>query len=252
MSLNKRRLLIISFSLATSVIIIMLLLYLGIIRFNYPSLTQFPIQGVDVSHHQGSIDWLQLKSPSIRFAYIKASEGATFKDAEFKNNWQGAVTANVVPGSYHFFTLCKSAREQANNFISAAAWSKTDGLPPAVDLEFGGNCSKLPSRRAFHRQLQLFLQIIENEWGCRPVLYVTREFYDYYDISTYSAYPLWLRNIFKKPNLGTKKPWQLWQFANRARLPGVNTYIDLNAFNGGSDQFTRFHCRKPDNNQLEN
>ena len=56
-----------------------LLLDRGIVRFNYPDLQTYPIQGVDVSHHQGEIDWAQLKGPAVQFAYIKASEGATFR-----------------------------------------------------------------------------------------------------------------------------------------------------------------------------
>jgi lysozyme len=106
---------------AISAAVIALLLYRGIVRFNYPDLRTYPIQGVDVSHHQGEIDWTQLQGPAVQFAYIKASEGATFRDAQFAANWQGAVTAGVTPGAYHFFTLCRSGAEQARNFFAALA-----------------------------------------------------------------------------------------------------------------------------------
>jgi lysozyme len=149
------------------------LLHQGIVRFNYPSFGRYPVQGIDVSHHQGRIDWTKLKGARSQFAYIKASQGATFRDSSFTWNWNGALAAGVVPGSYHYFSLCGNGAEQATNFIAAAAWTKVVGLPPAVDLEFRGNCGRRPSVAEFSAELQKFLELVETEWGCRPVLYVT-------------------------------------------------------------------------------
>jgi len=71
-------------------------IYLGLARLNHPRLSEFPVQGIDVSHHQGEIDWARLAGPRVRFAYIKASEGATFRDPRFVANWRGAAT--LLPG----------------------------------------------------------------------------------------------------------------------------------------------------------
>ncbi|HJY76666.1 MAG TPA: GH25 family lysozyme [Burkholderiales bacterium] len=218
------------------------LLYAGFIRFNYPSFERHPVQGVDVSHHQGSIEWSVLERSPAQFAYIKASEGATFKDPRFDENWKGALAASVVPGAYHYFTLCKSGAEQAANFVSAAAWTRSHGLPPAVDLEFGGNCSQRPSADEFASELRSFLDAVEQEWGCVPVLYVTQEFHRHYIANRFSSYPIWVRDIFRQPRLEDGRQWRLWQFANRGRLTGVGAFIDLNVFNGSIADFAAFRC----------
>src|SRR5262245_30195209 len=218
------------------------LLYAGFIRFNYPSFERHPVQGVDVSHHQGRIDWSVLQRRQTQFAYIKASEGATFKDPRFHENWKGALATGVVPGAYHYFTLCKSGAEQAANFVSAAAWTKPHGLPPAVDLEFGGNCIRRPSVDEFASELRSFLKAVEREWGCAPVLYVTQEFHDRYTANRFWPYPMWVRDIFKRPRLEEGRDWRLWQFANRGRLAGVQTFLDLNVFNGSISDFAAFRC----------
>jgi lysozyme len=205
-------------------------LYQGFIRFNYPSLEDFPVQGVDVSHHQGRIDWAALKGRKVGFAYIKATEGATFRDSMFAANWLAASTAGVVPGAYHFFTLCRSGADQAANFLAALGPGSAGQLPPAVDLEFGGNCSRRPSKAQFETELRVFLERVEQGLGCRPLLYVTQDFYLPYVAGSFSGYP-WMRNIYREPVLAAGERWTLWQFANRGRLPGVRTFIDLNVFN---------------------
>ena len=240
----KNKIVLTVVTLVSSAVIFLFLVYQGILRFNYPSMERFPVQGIDVSHHQGNIEWNKLKSPQAQFVYIKASEGVGFKDARFTLNWKRAFAAGVVPGAYHYFSLCKPGAQQAMNFITAAAWSKSDGLPPAIDLEFGGNCSRRPSLETFRIELQDFINHVENEWGCPALLYVTRDFYDNYALATWNTRSLWVRDIYKQPHLEAGKPWKFWQFANRDRLPGINTFVDRNVFNGKAEEFSAYRCKR--------
>ena len=73
--------------------------------------------GIDVSTHQGAIDWAAVAGDGIDAAYVKASEGATFEDDRFAENWAGAKAAGLEVGAYHFFTLCKEGEEQAANLL---------------------------------------------------------------------------------------------------------------------------------------
>ena len=75
----------------------------GAIRLNYPDKKEFPIRGIDVSHHQGHIDWKKLAAQDVSFAYIKATEGEDFLDEDFKYNWSSAEDAGILPGAYHYF-----------------------------------------------------------------------------------------------------------------------------------------------------
>src|SRR6516165_7639969 len=89
--------------------------------FLYPQLETgwlwHDVIGVDVSGHQGDIDWLSLAAGGVAFAYIKATEGGDFRDKQFQKNWDGARTAGMLRGAYHFFTQCRSGADQATNFI---------------------------------------------------------------------------------------------------------------------------------------
>ncbi len=56
--------------------------YEGILQCNNPPSHSFPVRGVDVSHHQGTIDWPVIAGQGIRFAYMKATEGGLRDTAE--------------------------------------------------------------------------------------------------------------------------------------------------------------------------
>jgi lysozyme len=83
----------------------------------------YEVKGVDVSHYQGEIDWLALRKSGVRFAYIKATEGASLRDPRFAENWQRSHDAGIARGAYHYFLLCKSGAEQAANFIATIPWA---------------------------------------------------------------------------------------------------------------------------------
>ena len=64
----------------------------------------FDVHGIDVSHHQGSIDWSAVAGDDVGFAFIKATEGGDHIDRRFEENWIGAAKAGIPRGAYHFFT----------------------------------------------------------------------------------------------------------------------------------------------------
>src|SRR3954453_3275956 len=138
----------------------------------HPSERHYPSQGIDVSHHQGHIAWAKLPRQGVDFAYIKATEGADYVDRRFSINWRAAHAVGIRRGAYHFFTLCRSGRDQAAHFLSHVP-AEAAALPPAVDLEFPGNCKRRPSQAKFHKELGDFLRIVEARYGKHAVLYLT-------------------------------------------------------------------------------
>jgi len=213
-------------------------LYFGILRFNYPDRKRFPIRGIDVSHHQQSIDWGKLRHENVRFAFIKATEGGDFKDSLFVHNWHQAQHAKIVRGAYHFFTFCKPGKEQAQNFIETVP-KEPHTLPPVIDLEFGGNCQARPSRQAFLKELTDYIDEIERVYHQAPMFYLTYEFYDQYLQGELEAYSIWIRDIFKYPRLQDQRKWDFWQYSNRGKLKGIETFVDLNVFHGDEIHFMK-------------
>ena len=215
------------------------LFYKGYLRFNYPSDTEFPVKGIDVSHHQGIIDWSAVKNEGIRFAYIKATEGGDFVDEKFTPNWQQAKAAGIDVGAYHFFTFCRSAKDQARNFIANVPASAMD-LPPVIDLEFGGNCKPTLSDTAMLQKIDSLQELLYQHYKQRPVFYVTNDFYQRYLLNQFPDNPLWYRDIYHQPQIADKRHWHFWQYANRGHLNGISTYVDLNVFAGSSEEYEGF------------
>ncbi len=202
-----------------------LALWFGSGRWN-PSERDFPNQGIDVSHHQGVIEWPLLPAQGVDFAYIKATEGGDHRDRRFAANWAGARNAGIARGAYHFFTLCRSGAEQAANFIAAVPIDP-DALPPAVDLEYMGNCGGRPRIADFHSELAVYIRAVEAHYRKPVLLYLTEEFDSAYRVSARVARPLWLRSLVFEPDFGAR-PWTVWQVSNFRRLRGISGRVDWN------------------------
>jgi lysozyme len=192
----------------------------------HPSDAAWPRQGIDVSHHQGAIDWPALPAQGVDFAYIKATEGGDHRDRRFAENWRAARAAGIPRGAYHFFTLCRPGADQAANFIAAVP-AEPDALPPAVDLEYMGNCEGRPDVAGFHRELAIFLAAVEAHYGKPALLYLTGEFDAAFQVSARVNRPLWLRSLVFEPRFGAR-PWTLWQVSNFRRLDGIAGRVDWN------------------------
>lgn len=214
------------------------LLYNGYIWFNNPDRDRFPVRGIDISVHQGAIDWQEVQKSNFQFVFIKATEGMDFKDTYFRENWVNAKKIGLVRGAYHFFTFRSAGSDQARNFTDSVP--REDGcLPPVIDIEFGGNSKVIPDRAKFNRELQDFITIIEEHYRQKPIFYVTYEAYDKYITGDYAEYKIWIRDILKYPRLKDKRDWVLWQYSSRGRVKGFSTLIDLNVFKGDRNDFER-------------
>lgn len=184
------------------------------------------MQGIDVSHHQGRIDWARLPAQGVDFAYIKATEGGDYRDDRFARNWRGAGDAGIARGAYHFFTLCRPGADQAANFIAAVPRDPAM-LSPVVDLEAGGNCADRPSKAAFIAEVVTFIRLVEAHFGKSVTLYLTQEFDAAYDISSRIPRRLWLRSLLLQPGWGAR-PWSVWQASSFRRLDGIAGRVDWN------------------------
>jgi lysozyme len=181
-----------------------------------PGLEDGERYGIDVSSHQGAVDWERVAGDGIDFAYVKATEGGDFVDERFEANWAGARAAGLERGAYHFFTLCTPGDVQGRHFLAVAP-PEDGALPPAVDLELAGNCSARPPERAVDNELGRFLSTVEQAWGQEVVLYVGEDFEERYPGRETLDRPLWLRRFLLRP----AGDWWIWQLHGRARVDGV-------------------------------
>ncbi len=219
------------FGLAFAFVLLVLAVW---VDWKWPGVSRFPVRGIDVSHHQGEIDWNAVASARVRFAFIKSSEGRDHRDTRFQENWAEADRVGLARGAYHFFTFCSPGAAQARHFLEVVPPRKGT-LPPAVDVEFAGNCRSWTSIEDIRRELRIFLAAIEKAWGRQPLLYLTSESDSRIVSGHFDDHPVWIRNVFWRP--GRREPaWLFWQFSDDGRLPGIDTPVDLNVYRGGLDE----------------
>ena len=187
---------------------------------------------IDVSKHQGTIDWEELKKNSkIQLVYIKATEGSDYIDPKYKENIRNARRHGFKVGSYHFLTNRSSATSQFRNFVRNVNREEQD-LLPVIDVEEVGRWSSVQLRDS----LKVFADLLEDYYGCKPVIYTSEKFFIKHLGRAFSGYPLFIAkyNSTTQPEIGYK--WVLWQFTDRGYfkpVKGNRGLVDLSRFNKG-------------------
>lgn len=196
--------------------------------------TSFDIHGIDVSRYQQDINWqavkeMEHKGVKIGFAFIKATEGVDNRDVYFKSNWKEASKQKLTKGAYHYFIPTVSPIAQANNFIKTVSLSVGD-LPPVLDIE---QTNGVPLKELQKRALQ-WLQIVENHYHIKPVIYTNADFYEAYLGASFDEYPLWVAHYYEKQKPRVKREWQFWQHNDGGNVNGIKSKVDFNVFKGDS------------------
>ena len=191
-----------------------------------PDNVQF--DGIDISKHQGSINWEELKkNQKIKFIYIKATEGSDFVDPSYRENIRNARKHGFKVGSYHFLSTRSAATTQFYNFIRTAKREEQD-LLPIIDVE------KISPWNAqqLRDSVKVFADLIEDYYGCKPLIYTSEKFFSSHLGRAFSDYPLFIAKYSdNQPNIGYK--WILWQFTDRGLFKPVKG-------NGGKVDMSRF------------
>jgi lysozyme len=222
-----------------AVMVLAALLYQqGAWQLSNPDIRRYPVRGIDVSHHQGPIDWAKLPGQRVRFVYLKASEGGDWTDPLFARNLSTAPAKGIALGAYHYFTLCAPGRMQATNFLHAVPPYAPLTLPPAVDVEYVGNCAARPPRARFAHELLIFLDLVRTRFHTEPVLYSTQSFFDdYLSGPEFAGHPLWVRSLIGEAQWSKGRRVLFRQFADHARYDGVAGPVDVDLFNGTEAEF---------------
>ena len=210
---------------------------------NHPSRAEFPVQGIDVSRHQGPIQWSIVPTNDIQFVYIKATEGGDFRDERFAENWESSGKAGLRRGAYHFFTFKTPGAKQADNFIATVP-KESPALPPAVDVEYSGNTHDLPSVDQFQHELSAYISKVRDFYGREPVIYAAQNFQNHY-LGGFPQPRLWFRTVVASPRVFGVSDWTFWQFTEKARVRGIDGFVDRNVFRGSQDEFEKFCLQRP-------
>jgi GH25 family lysozyme M1 (1,4-beta-N-acetylmuramidase) len=197
------------------------------------------IQGLDVSSHQPTVNWASQYNLGARFAYVKATEGTSYKSETFGAQYDGAVGAGLIRGAYHFaLPNVSTASAQADYFVNNGGGWTGDGktMPPLLDIEYNpyttlGNTCYNMSPTAMVNWIAAFSNRVLARTGRLPMIYTTTDWWTTctgnsgafgnqpLHIASYSTY------VGNMPNgWGT---YSVWQYSSSGPFAG-----DSNAWNG--------------------
>lgn len=202
-----------------------------------------PIQGVDISRYQGSIDFPALRAAGTHFAFIKATEGVDYVDPNFAGNWRAAKAAGLPRGAYHFMFWCRTASEQARWFEKNVP-ADPDALPPILDVEWNNHsqlCTKKLTPDEALAKVQVMLQLLEKYTHKLPIIYTDIGFH--HDVLEGHNLPntFWLRSVAAEPDERyDNRDYAFWQWTQTGNIPGIRGAVDRSAFYGTSEDWTAF------------
>jgi lysozyme len=197
------------------------------------------VLGIDVSHHNGKIDWWAVARSNVKFAFAKASDGNSFLDPTFDANWEGMRTAGLLRGAYHFARPGGDPEVQAARFASLVGPLSFGELPPALDLEVMDGqtdpAAVIQWTLAFVRKAEALL-------GCQLVIYtggLWRNQLGNPKVPELASRLLWTARYGEAQPVVPHgwQAWSFWQFTdgqsgNVQTIPGVSGPCDCDWYAG--------------------
>ena len=207
------------------------------------------LPGVDLSSHNGKIDFASMARSGVKYAWVKLTEGTTHVNPGFEDKIRGCRDHGILVGAYHFGrpdTYVNDpcdARKEADNFLNAlnkVGGLKCGDLLPVLDLEAG---VKVDDQYNIEWALH-WLEAVGCSKGIRPIVYTARWYYHAYmkranklSLDKLADYPLWWAcyNDGAEPekDIDPWTHWDVWQWTGSGAVPGVRGRCDQNWLAGG-------------------
>ncbi len=200
----------------------------------YVDREKYPVAGIDISSHNGNIDFRKAAADGVEFVWIKASEGVTFRDSKFSHNHLQAGLAGLKRGAYHFFRFDKDGVEQAINLLEAIGDRNLE-LGVAIDVETSGNPENIKEEVIMER-LSAMVDYL-NLRGLAPTLYCNKKDFFQYMAESLPGNSLWICSFSANP---IEAPWTFWQYNHKGKVKGVQGDVDMNVFGGSSEEWRDF------------
>jgi GH25 family lysozyme M1 (1,4-beta-N-acetylmuramidase) len=182
------------------------------------------VEGIDVSHYQGAIDWASEKAKGRMFGVASVGDGS-YQDPTFATNWAAMKAAGVIRGAYQFFEPAEDPIAQADILIAKVGKLGDGDLPATIDVETAGG----QSAATVAAKVGTWLARVEAGTGRKPMIYTGPYFWQGSVASlAYGSYPLWVADYgVSKPQVPA--PWKnyaIWQYSDS------NGTLDVDSFQG--------------------
>lgn len=193
--------------------------------------------GIDVSKHQGEINWSEVKNSGVEFAMIRTgyrgyTEGGIYEDVQFSNNIKGAYQNGIKVGLYFYSSAINEteAIEEAKfvlNLIKKYGVENYVTYPITIDIEdFEGTRNYSLSVQERTNIVKAFCNTIKNE-GYKPMLYSYTYFLENkLDMNQLNSYDTWIADYYG--NTWYTRDYTIWQYTDKGSINGINGNVDLN------------------------
>lgn len=180
--------------------------------------------GIDVSKHNGKIDWQKVKESGVTFAIIRAGYGKSLsqKDPTFEANYKGAKDAGLLVGAYwySYATTGEDAKKEAEMFLSAVHGKQFD-LPLYYDIEEKNQMAPA------NILISTFCKTLEDA-GYFAGVYMSRSaFQTYTSSATRERFSLWVADWTGSQGI----PGDMWQRTDSGTVMGISGHVDVNVLN---------------------
>lgn len=193
------------------------------------------LTGIDVSEHQGEINWKKVAADGVDFAMIRlgyrgSTQGGLYLDEYFKRNIAAATAAGLKVGVY-FFSQAIDPREAAEEaaFVLENLEGYTVTFPVVFDWEIvGGSAARTysVSRRTLVECTRAFCEAVRDK-GYTPMIYFTRYLgYRKYILRNLTDYGFWYAEYDSQPRFAFD--FDMWQYSETGKVSGVDGNVDLN------------------------
>ena len=191
--------------------------------------------GIDVSYHQGNINWTKVADAGVEFAILRVAyrgygqSGSLQKDKKFDEYIQGAQAAGLDVGVYIFSqAISVEEAEEEANFVLKCLEGYEIELPVVYDPE---SILDAPARtddvtgEQFTANTLRFCEVIEQA-GYEPMIYSNMLWEAFqFDMSQTCKYPYWYADYEPLPQ--TPYDFVMWQYLNTGKVPGIAGEVDL-------------------------
>jgi GH25 family lysozyme M1 (1,4-beta-N-acetylmuramidase) len=189
--------------------------------------------GIDVSEHNGALDWAKIKAAGIQFAIIRTGYGTSHTDNYFKANMEGALKQGIPVGIYHFsYALNEAGAKNEAAFVIKLLepYKAKITLPVFFDFEYdtvayAKKQGVTLGKTAFNAHAVAFLEKVKAA-GYTPGVYYNLDYWNsMVDTSKLGSYVQWYAQYSSKASF---TGYDLWQYSSSYQISGISGKFDVN------------------------
>lgn len=222
------------------------------------------LPGLDISHYQAQVDWQKLKKSGCEFVFLKATEGGDYVDRTFATRREECKAVGIPVGAYHFFRPKTAVMLQIANFVGTVGRIQPGEMRPVLDVEVpslwnGLSEEELSVERAELRaqwnsikiedRVKMVVQwceAVEAGCGLPPIIYMSSSFAGEVlgNAPELARWTLWVAHYTTAADPWVPAPWSnwtFWQYTDKGSIEGVPGHVDLNWFNGTSEELQAYY-----------